>query len=51
MKPLNERDMVVANEFLKRKTRTDKKFWLDCWRLMLNKHQIGGDMDAVQFFI
>lgn len=51
MKPLNERDMIVANEFLKRDTRTDKKFELDCWRLMANKHRLGGEMDAIMFFI
>jgi len=51
MKPLSEKDMIVAKNFLRKETRKDKKFWLDCWRLMANIHELGGNMDAIMFFI
>ncbi len=51
IKALSEEDMQTASTFLKKETRTDKKYELDLWRLMINKHNLGGDMPAVMFFI
>jgi hypothetical protein len=47
MKPLTEEDMVVARKFFKRQ----HTFWRECWVLMKNKHDLGGDMPAIMFFI
>ena len=47
MKKLSEEDVKIADAFIKK----DKKYYLMLWHLMAAKHKVGGDMDAVMFFI
>lgn len=47
MKKLSEKDVLIANAFIKK----DKRYYLGLWHLMTSKHKVGGDMDTVMFFI
>ena len=50
MKALNEEDIHTANAFIK-KDKCGKRYYLMLWHLMASKHEVGGDMPAVMFFI
>jgi hypothetical protein len=47
MKPLTNEDIQTADAFIKK----DKKYYLELWKLAMNKHLLGGDMAAIMFFI